>query len=116
MYIRQAKNGSGGKVRFCKKNVYHTISYKGDGDIEKLGKMLDKKQWIIDNIKSSTCYQNSLKMSHESLVELVENMMIDWSLYENGWNVMTYKNTRLFHYLAQIDPVAPPELNYITDC
>jgi hypothetical protein len=78
--------------------------------------MLDKKQWIIDNIKSSTCYQNSLKMSHESLVELVENMMIDWSLYENGWNVVTYKNTRLFHYLAQIDPVAPPELNYITDC
>ena len=114
MYIRQAKNGYGGNVIFCKKNVYHTISYKGDGDIEKLGKMLDKKQWIIDNIKSPEELPD-VKMSHESLVELVEDMMIDWCLYENGWNVMTYKNTRLFHYLAQIDPVAPPQLNYITD-
>jgi hypothetical protein len=51
-------------------------------------------------------------------LKAVENLMIDWHLYENGWHVHyenCYKNKHLFYYLQQMGGYGghrPKELEY----
>ena len=40
-------------------------------------------------------------------------MLADWELYEKGWLIASYDNTRLYQYLSQICYNRPNELNYV---
>ena len=101
--IRAAKNGCSSDITFKGKKVYfdweHGIPYSS------LGAKLDKTEFLKTLID-------------ESNLKEVENLMIDWDLYENGWHVVYgqgYKNEHLFYYLTQISnwgSYRPKELEY----
>ena len=90
--IRSAKNGCASDVKFKGKKVYHEwhCGVKKSCLGKKLNKIEFLKEYLLD----------------ESHLQAIENLMIDWVLYENGWLVELqgddYKNGHLFYYLSQI--------------
>jgi len=103
--IRIAKNGCSSDVTFIKKIVY----FDWDRGLPKsyLGKKLNKTDFLKENL------------INETHLPAVENLMIDWELYENGWHVVYgkggYKNKHLFYYLQQMGnwgSYKPKELEY----
>ena len=102
--LRPARDGCGNKVIFMKKPVYH-YSLFGKAPLV-YSTLLDKKQWIRENIDKEENY------------EMVYFMLIDWDLYEGGWVVTSYDNPGLFYYLCQIGEwgiCKPKELEYFID-
>ena len=104
--IRVAKNGCSTDVTFKKKKVYF------DWDTGIPLSSLGAEQNKTDFIKSRVL---------EIHIQEVENMLIDWNLYENGWYVNYpkggYKNKHLFYYLSQMGQYGshrPKELEYFT--
>ena len=102
--LRAAKNGCSSDIKFTGKKVYHewfcgiNKSY--------LGEKLNKNEFLKNLVD-------------EKNLESVENLMIDWVLYENGWLVELhgddYKNKHLFYYLQQMGDYGryrPKELEY----
>jgi hypothetical protein len=87
-YLRRALNGTNGEVSFKEIPVYHDWMW-GDSYVT-LGKPLQKEEWIRQNIKEECNYK------------AVNNMLIDWELYENGWFVSGNRNNRLWNHLCQI--------------
>ena len=101
-YIRRALNGTNGEVSFKEIPVYHDWMW-GDSYVA-LGKPLQKEEWIRQNIKEEFNYK------------AVNNMLIDWELYENGWYVYKYDNKNLYYYLTQIGDFGlyrPEALKYL---
>ena len=99
--LRRARDGCGNEVHFMKKPVYH-YSMQMDPPLV-YSTILDKNQWIRDNINNDENY------------EMVNFMMIDWNLYEGGWVISSYDNPGLFYYLCQIGDWGarkPKELQY----
>jgi len=101
--IRAAKNGCSSEIKFTGKKVYHdwensTIPKSHLG--EKLNKPEFLKEFLVD----------------ETHLPVVEKIMIDWEIYENGWYVAYpiggYKNKLLFYYLQQFVRYRPKELEY----
>ena len=96
--IRAAKNGCSSDISFKGKKVYydweHGISFGY------LGTKLDKTAFLKNLV-------------NENNLEAVENMLVDWDLYENGWHVIYpdggYKNQHLFYYLRQFGRQTRPE-------
>lgn len=113
--LRAAKNGCSSEIKFKGKKVYH----EWDNGIQKskLGIKLNKEEWIINNIKDVMIVD---------AVRDVINLLLDWELYENGWEVVYhekdnmgrsgYKNKHLFYYLQQLGDwghFRPKELEYL---
>ena len=101
-YIRRALNGTNGEVSFKEIPVYHNWMW-GDSYVA-LGKPLQKEGWIRQNIKEEFNYK------------AVNNMLIDWELYENGWFVSGGKNNRLWNHLCQLGDggyYKVPEVSYL---
>ena len=103
--IRAAKDGCSSDITFKGKKVYHGWHY----GIPKssLGEKIDKTEFLKENLID------------ESQLSAIENIMIDWELYENGWLVVCsdegYKNKHLFYYLQQMGNwgrYRPKELEY----
>jgi hypothetical protein len=84
--IRQAKNSGGSHVEFNGKKIYFSWDY--GKNLLDLGDKMDKMDYFRENID-------------ESNLKAVQNLMIDWDLYENGWLVDRYQNQTLLHYLRQ---------------
>lgn len=82
--IRAAKNDCGSVVEFTGKKVYFSWDY-GKRLLD-LGEKLDKMDYFTANVDKSN-------------LKAVQNLMIDWDLYENGWLVDRYQNQTLLHYL-----------------
>tara|TARA_B100001063_G_C16777756_1_gene567177 strand:+ start:8883 stop:9206 length:324 start_codon:yes stop_codon:yes gene_type:complete len=102
--LRRARDGCSNEVSFMKKPVYH-YSMQMEPPLV-YSTILDKKQWIRDNIKNEENY------------EMVSFMMIDWDLYQGGWVVTSYDNPGLFYYLCQIGNWGshrPSELEYFIE-
>ena len=115
--IRNAKNGCSSDISFnygienTRKNIYHRWTGFPDSGvpISYLGKQLDKNEWITENVKDL------------SNIPAIQNLMIDWELYENGWLVETndsgnYNNCNLYYYLCQIGNYGlqrPKELDFL---
>jgi hypothetical protein len=102
--IRAAKNGYSSEITFKGKKVYHEWDYGVPKP--RLGKKLNKTDFLK-------------KLIDEQNLTAVENLMIDWELYENGWLVVYgndgYKNKHLFYYLQQMGNWGqrqPVELEY----
>ena len=104
--IRAAKNGCSSDITFKGKKVYHNWD---SSKIPKssLGEKLDKTGFLKENLVD------------ESHLPAIENLMVDWYLYENGWLVVCsdegYKNKHLFYYLQQMGnwgSYRPKELEY----
>ena len=104
LLIRSARNGCASEITFKEKKVYH----EWDCGVNKsyLGKKLNKTKFLKNLVD-------------ETNLESVENLMIDWVLYENGWLVELtgddYKNGHLFYYLTQMRGYSghrPKELEY----
>ena len=87
-YLRRALNGTNGKVSFKELPVYH--DWQWGESYAALGNPLQKEEWIRKNIKAEFNYK------------AVNNMLIDWELYENGWFVSGSRNNRLWNHLCQI--------------
>ena len=87
-YLRRALNGTGGVVSFKELPVYHDWQW-GESYVA-LGNPLQKEEWIRQNIKEEFNYK------------AVNNMLIDWELYENGWFVSGDRNNRLWNHLCQL--------------
>ena len=87
-YLRRALNGTNGKVSFKELPVYHDWQW-GESYVV-LGNPLQKEEWIRQNIKEEFNYK------------AVNNMLIDWELYENGWFVSGDRNNRLWNHLCQL--------------
>jgi hypothetical protein len=103
MYLRNAKNGCTSNVSWKGKLVFHSWD-KCDVKISFLGNLLDKNTWIKNNVKD------------KKFIELIEDFLVDWHLYDNGWWVKSYDNKKLYNYLCQIGNCGlyrPEELNYI---
>ena len=89
--IRSARNGCASEITFKGKKVYH----EWDCGVNKsyLGKKLNKTEFLKNLVD-------------EKNLESVENLMIDWVLYENGWIVELqgddYRNGHLFYYLTDL--------------
>lgn len=99
--IRHARNGCAVKIYFNEIPVYHTNF--GNESFSILGRKLNKKQWINNNI-------NDL-----SNAESVEDLLSNWTLFKNGWLVNGENNLHLFYYLCQIGNCSrPKDLDYIT--
>ena len=103
--IRVAQSGSGGDIKFYGKKVYHGDCYcRGDITINDLGLKLMKDVWIKQNITDASYYS------------VVDSMLTDWKLYENGWYISKFDNTHLYYYLSQIGSYGfhrPEALNYL---
>ena len=102
--LRRARDGCDNEVNFMKKPVYH-YSMLMDPPLV-YSTILDKKQWIRDNINNDENY------------DMVSFMLIDWELYEGGWVVSSYDNPGLFYYLCQIGDWGvrkPKELEYFIE-
>lgn len=114
MLVISARNGCASEIKFKGKKVYH----EWDNGIPKseLGKKLNKEEWIMNNIKDESD-ENRNK---------IKNLLLDWELYENGWEVVYhekdnmgrsgYKNKHLFYYLQQLGDwgcFEPKELKYL---
>tara|TARA_Y100001970_G_C14244303_1_gene866982 strand:+ start:4204 stop:4527 length:324 start_codon:yes stop_codon:yes gene_type:complete len=106
--IRAAKNGCASEITFKGRKVYH------DWDSSKipksyLGEKLDKTVFLKENL------------INECHLPAIEELMIDWYLYENGWHVPYengYKNEHLFYYLTQMhgySGIRPRELEYFKE-
>ena len=67
--------------------VYHLWT---GGQPTILGTMQSKEEWVKDRVDSL------------GKVDCVMRMLTDWELYEKGWVVRSYRNSRLFYYLSQI--------------
>ena len=101
--IRAAKNGCSTEYTFKGLKVYHDW----DSGVPKstLGAMQNKTEFLKTLVDDAN-------------LEAVENLMIDWHLYENGWHVPYndgYKNEHLFYYLCQMRGYGghrPKELEY----
>ena len=88
VFLRSSQDGRGNKVRFRSKPIYYKSSEGESLDI--LGKSLDINEWIKDNIKKPEYFND------------IYNLLIDWSLYENGWFIKSYNNKQLYNYKCQI--------------
>ena len=89
--IRAVQSGSGGDIIFYGEKVYHGDCYcRGDLTINDLGLKLMKDVWIKQNIKDASYYS------------VVDSMLTDWKLYENGWYISKYDNKHLFYYFTQM--------------
>ena len=98
--LRSAKNGCNYEFELGGKKVYHEWDY--GLPMSHLGKKSNKDEWIVENIND------------KSKLNDIQNLLIDWELYENGWFVNTYKNPHLFNYKSQFGNWGPPEeLNYL---
>ena len=104
LLVRSARNGCASEITFKGKKVYH----EWDWGVNKsyLGKKLNKTEFLKNLVD-------------ETNLESVENLMIDWVLYENGWLVELtgddYKNGHLFYYFTQMRGYGghrPKELEY----
>ena len=99
-FLRTAKDGCGGTVKFGNINVYHNW-FCGES-YHLLGSKFEKDEWIINNVKNP---------KHIREVELA---LEDWELYKNGWFIKSYKNTHLLNYLCDIGTNSRPiSLSYI---
>lgn len=100
--IRAAKNGCSSEIKFTGKKVYHDWE---NSAIPKshLGEKLNKQEFLKE-------------MVDKTHLPVVEKLMIDWEVYENGWHVEYpdggYKNKNLFYYLQQFIRDRPEELKY----
>ena len=103
--IRAVQSGSGGDIIFYGKKVYHGDCYcRGDLTINDLGLKLMKDVWIKQNITDASYYS------------VVDSMLTDWKLYENGWYISKYDNKDLYYYFSQIGSYGfnrPEALNYL---
>tara|TARA_B100000795_G_scaffold269436_1_gene258791 strand:- start:3319 stop:3636 length:318 start_codon:yes stop_codon:yes gene_type:complete len=102
--IRIAKNGCSSVVEFKTKEVFFEWHYGPSKD--SLGKKLDILTWMQTVVSDETWKTKS---------KVIQDFMIDWELYENGWYINTYKNPRLFYYLEQTHGYSgrrPKELDY----
>jgi len=100
MGLRRAQNGCGGEIKFCKKYVYHEWE-SGRYTMGELGRELNKMAWIHASVGD---------------VYSVEIMLMDWTMYENGWLVKGDKNQHLFYYKCQIGTYGtrrPKALEYL---
>jgi len=103
--IRAVQSGSGGDIIFYGKKVYHGDCYcSGDLTMNDLGLKLMKDVWIKQNIIDASYYS------------VVDSMLTDWKLYENGWYISKYDNKDLYYYFSQIGSYGfyrPEALNYL---
>ena len=100
--IRTAKNGCSSDISFKGKKVYY--DWEHGIPFSSLGTKLDKTAFLKNLVD-------------ENNLEAVENMLVDWDLYENGWHVVYpkggYKHRQLFYYLRQFGrQTRPEELEY----
>tara|TARA_B110000285_G_C15054964_1_gene579058 strand:- start:494 stop:808 length:315 start_codon:yes stop_codon:yes gene_type:complete len=101
--LRAAKNGCSSEINFKGRKVYH--DWQSGVPMSCLGEKLDKTEFLKSIVD-------------ETNLKAVENLMIDWHLYENGWHVHydnCYKNKHLFYYLQQMGGYGghrPKELEY----
>jgi len=103
MSLRRAKNGTGGEITLCNKYVYHKWD-TGQYSEQTLGRGINKKEWIFEHVKDA---------EHTRLVNI---LLADWSVYENGWLVDGDSNQNLFYYKCQIGncgQYAPEALEYL---
>ena len=105
MLVISARNGCASEIKFKGKKVYHEWFHGIPKS--KLGKKLNKTEFLKNLVD-------------ETNLESVENLMIDWVLYEKGWIVELqgedYINGHLFYYLAQMRGYGsrrPKELEYL---
>ena len=101
--IRAAQSGSGGEITLYGKKVYHSWD-RGDLTINDLGLKLMKDVWIKQYIKDPSYYS------------VVDSMLTDWKLYENGWYISKFDNKDLYYYFSQIGSYGfnrPEALNYL---
>lgn len=101
--IRAVQSGSGGEIKFYGKKVYHSWD-RGDLTINDLGLKLMKDLWIKQYIKDPSYYS------------VVDSMLTDWKLYENGWYISKFDNKDLYYYFSQIGSYGfnrPEALNYL---
>tara|TARA_B100000795_G_C22717718_1_gene406165 strand:- start:574 stop:963 length:390 start_codon:yes stop_codon:yes gene_type:complete len=105
--IRNAKNGCNTEVKFRGKKVYYTWEVWDTGiAFSMLGNELDTEDFVKNQI------------TDESYLGSVQNLLVDWKLYENGWLVDKYQNQHLFYYLCQMGNYGryrPKELEYFKD-
>lgn len=88
--LRRAKNGCSGDITFFGKFVYHKSDFCAEITMKDLGKQLSKKDWIKKHL-------TDFSKKYE-----VEELLVDWHLYENGWFVSQYTNKHLFNYKCQL--------------
>ncbi len=93
--IRAAKNGCGGGINLCGIAIYHVFEPLGELSMSELGTEQYKDAFIRSRV------------SDETDVQLVKNMLVDWRLYEHGWLVSVddsgrYRNENLFYYKCQM--------------
>ena len=108
--LRAAKNGCSSEITFKGKKVYH--DWDRGIPFSDLGAKLDKTEFFKANIDRTD--NTVLGYCIGQLLE-VENLMIDWELYEHGWFVKSYENKHLFYYLTQMGnylSYRPNELNF----
>ena len=94
--LRRVLNGCNGNVSFLKKPVYHHWE-KGEYEESVLGEKIDKDAWVEANI------------TDRSRLKMVQDMLVDWQLFENGWLVDGYTEKSLYYYLAHIGRNYRPE-------
>lgn len=88
--LRRAKNGCVEDIKFFGKFVYHQSDLFPEYTMKDLGKQLNKKDWIKKHL-------TDFSKKYE-----VEELLVDWHLYENGWFVSQYTNKHLFYYKCQL--------------
>lgn len=101
--LRRALNGYNGRVSFAEKPVYHRY-FMGKHGEDVLGGEKDKDAWIKANI------------ADDEYTKKVQDMLVDWRLFEHGWLMDGYTNTHLFYYKTQIGDYGshrPDALKYL---
>tara|TARA_B100001057_G_C22351626_1_gene757310 strand:- start:16 stop:330 length:315 start_codon:yes stop_codon:yes gene_type:complete len=100
--IQPATNGYNNAIIFLNKQVYFDWNINSNQNIN-LGKKINIEHFITNFMKKTT---SSIKK------EILYDLLLDWTLYENGWLICESKKPALFYYLCQITYTKPKLLTY----
>ena len=103
-FLYTAKNGCNSPITLGGIKVYFNWDY--GLPISILGQKKDKRLWIENNLLDD--YKNK-----DIIEDTYNKLFVDWELYENGWFIVSYKDSRLFNYKTQMRGQIYPPKEYI---
>ena len=99
--LRHAKDGCNTNISLCGIPVFHEFESMATHSMDDLGAPRNKLAWIR-------------RHASEENLKSVQNMLVDWELYEHGWLVRSpATNQELFYYKCQHSYQKPQALNLL---